>query len=90
MKKYALLTLAFAGLMNAQIPASHGGEIRNTWNTVNGQVRANGSVVRERYVFQVKSPAESKGPWDYLKVVATLPADQVWTTKAETKCALWK
>ena len=44
----------------------------NTWNTVNGQVRANGSVVRERYVFQVKSPAESKGPWDYLKVAKVL------------------
>ena len=39
MKKYALLTLAFAGLMNAQIPTLHSGEIRNTWNTVKGNLQ---------------------------------------------------
>lgn len=42
------------------------------------------------YLMQVKAPAESKEPWDYYKVLATLPAEQVWTTKAESKCALWK
>ncbi len=35
-------------------------------------------------------PAESKQPWDYYKVVTKLPGDQVFTTKAESKCALWK
>jgi branched-chain amino acid transport system substrate-binding protein len=42
------------------------------------------------YLVEAKSPAESKKPWDYLKVIAKLPGDQVFTTKAETKCALWK
>jgi branched-chain amino acid transport system substrate-binding protein len=42
------------------------------------------------YLVEVKSPAESKKPWDYLKVLKTLPGDQVFTTKAETKCAAWK
>ncbi len=44
----------------------------NQWNTKGGQVRANGSTVRQRYVFQAKSPNDSMVPWDYLKVVKEL------------------
>ncbi len=55
-----------------------------------GQIRADGSFIHDMYLVQVKSPAESKQPWDYLKVMKVLPGDQVFTTKAETKCGLWK
>ncbi|MDR6537903.1 ABC transporter substrate-binding protein [Variovorax soli] len=55
-----------------------------------GQIRADGRFVHDMYLVQVKAPSESKRPWDYLKVVKTLPGDQVFTTKAESKCALWK
>lgn len=55
-----------------------------------GYVRADGRYVHDMYLMQVKSRAESKAPWDYLKVVATLPGEEVFTTKAESKCALWK
>jgi len=55
-----------------------------------GQIRADGSFIHDMYLVEAKSPAESKKPWDYLKVVAKLPGDQVFTTKAETKCSLWK
>ena len=55
-----------------------------------GQIRADGSFIHEMYLVEAKSPAESKKPWDYLKVVARLPGEQVFTTKAETKCELWK
>lgn len=55
-----------------------------------GTVRPDGRFVHDMYLVQVKTPAESKRPWDYLKVVKTLPGDQVFTTKAESKCALWK
>ncbi len=55
-----------------------------------GSIRPDGRFAHDMYLMQVKSPAESKEPWDYYKVVAKLPADQVWTTKAESKCALWK
>ena len=55
-----------------------------------GQIRPDGTYAHDMYLVEVKSPAESKKPWDYLKVLSTLPADQVWTTQAETKCALWK
>ncbi len=44
----------------------------NQWNTKGGQIRANGSVVRQRYVFQARAPGESNIPWDYLKVAKEL------------------
>ena len=55
-----------------------------------GQIRADGSFIHDMYLVEAKSPSESKKPWDYLKVLKTLPGDQVFTTKAESKCALWK
>ncbi|EJM97501.1 ABC transporter substrate-binding protein [Herbaspirillum sp. YR522] len=56
----------------------------------NGYLRADGRVMHDMYLFQVKAPSESKYPWDYYKLVQTIPAEQAWTTKAESKCALWK
>jgi len=55
-----------------------------------GTIRPDGRFAHDMYLVQVKSQSESKVPWDYYKVVTKLPADQVWTTKAESKCALWK
>ncbi len=55
-----------------------------------GQIRADGSYIHDMYLVQVKEPKESKGTWDYYKIVKKLPGDQVFTTKAESKCALWK
>ncbi|MGX9217037.1 ABC transporter substrate-binding protein [Massilia varians] len=56
----------------------------------NGTIRPDGRMVHDMYLMQVKTPQESKGAWDYYKVVATIPGDQAYTKKAETKCALWK
>lgn len=58
--------------------------------TKNGKIRPDGRMVHDMYLVEAKQPSESKAPWDYLKVVKTLPGDQVYTTKAESKCALWK
>jgi branched-chain amino acid transport system substrate-binding protein len=55
-----------------------------------GQIRADGSFIHNMYLMQVKTPSESTKPWDYLKVVKTLPGDEVFTSKADSKCALWK
>ena len=55
-----------------------------------GQIRPDGRMVHDMYLMQVKSPSESTQPWDYYKVVAKLPGEEVFTTKAESKCALWK
>lgn len=56
----------------------------------NGTIRPDGRMVHDMFLMQVKAPNESKTPWDYFKIVATIPGDQAFTTKAETKCAAWK
>ena len=56
----------------------------------NGVIRPDGRMVYDMYLMQVKTPKESKGAWDYYKVVSTIPGEQAYTKKAETKCALWK
>ncbi|MDB5918207.1 MAG: transporter permease [Massilia sp.] len=55
-----------------------------------GEIRPDGRMVHDMYLMQVKTPAESKYPWDYYKVVATIPGAQAYATKAESKCSLWK
>ena len=53
-----------------------------------GSIRADGMAMVPSYLFQVKTPAESKYPWDYYKLVATTPADQAWKPLAEGGCPL--
>ena len=55
-----------------------------------GQIRADGSYIHDMYLVQVKEPKESKGTWDYYKIVKKLSGEDVFTAKAESKCALWK
>jgi branched-chain amino acid transport system substrate-binding protein len=55
-----------------------------------GYVRGDGVMVHNMYLMQVKKPADSKEPWDYYNVVETIPGEQAFGTKAETRCALWK
>ncbi|ODV43288.1 ABC transporter permease [Cupriavidus sp. UYMMa02A] len=55
-----------------------------------GYIRQDGRGIHDMYLMQVKSPAESKKPWDYLKVVATIPGEQAFTTVAESKCSMMK
>jgi branched-chain amino acid transport system substrate-binding protein len=56
----------------------------------NGYVRPDGRVIHDMYLMQVKKPSESTEPWDYYKVVQVFKGEEAWTTKAESKCALWK
>jgi branched-chain amino acid transport system substrate-binding protein len=58
--------------------------------TKDGVIRADGRMVHDMYLMQVKSKAESKYPWDYYKVVKTIPGDQAFTPLAESKCSLVK
>ncbi|HEY5801367.1 MAG TPA: ABC transporter substrate-binding protein [Burkholderiaceae bacterium] len=58
--------------------------------TKKGVIRPDGRMVHDMYLMEVKKQSESKYPWDYYKVVATIPGEQAFMTKAETKCALWK
>jgi branched-chain amino acid transport system substrate-binding protein len=56
----------------------------------NGFVREDGRMVHDMYLMQVKTPEQSKEPWDYYNVVETIKGEAAWTTKAESKCAVWK
>jgi len=55
-----------------------------------GKIRADGRMIHDMYLFQVKGPKESTTPWDYYKMVAKVPGDQAFTTLAESKCSLVK
>ena len=51
-----------------------------------GSIRADGRKIHPMYLFQVKAPEESRGPWDYLKPIATTPAEQAFRPLAEGNC----
>ena len=55
-----------------------------------GSIRADGRKLHPVYLVEVKKPAESKGPWDYYKIRATIPADQAFRPLAESECSLVK
>ncbi|MBR1122352.1 ABC transporter substrate-binding protein [Bradyrhizobium lablabi] len=55
-----------------------------------GTIRADGRKLHPAYLFEVKKPEESKGPWDYYKLVGTTPADQAFRPLSESACALVK
>lgn len=58
--------------------------------TKNGTLRKDGRVVRDMYLYQVKAPSESKGPWDLYKVVASTPGDVAFRPLAKSECRLAK
>ncbi len=53
-----------------------------------GTIRADGRMVHDMYLAQVKTPEESSGPWDYLKILRTIPADQAFLPLEESVCEL--
>ena len=53
-----------------------------------GKVLPNGRMVHDMYLFQVKTPAESKAPWDYYKKLATISGDQAFATPKDSGCPL--
>jgi branched-chain amino acid transport system substrate-binding protein len=55
-----------------------------------GTIRADGRKIHPMYLFEVKKPADSKGPWDYYKVRATIPADQAFRPIDQGDCPLVK
>jgi branched-chain amino acid transport system substrate-binding protein len=55
-----------------------------------GKVLANGRMVHDMYLFEVKKPSESKKPWDYYKQLATVPGDKAFFSTKESGCPLTK
>src|SRR6202165_2010625 len=55
-----------------------------------GEIQPNGRTIHSAYLFGVKKPSESKAPWDFYKLVGTVPGDQAFTPLSESKCAMLK
>ena len=53
-------------------------------------IRADGRAVHDMYLVEVKKPEDSKKPWDYYRIVATIPADKAFRPLAESQCPLAK
>jgi branched-chain amino acid transport system substrate-binding protein len=60
----------------------------NDFMTQDGKLRIDGRVLRDMYLYQVKTPAESKYPWDYLKLMQIIPADEAFRPLDEGGCPL--
>jgi branched-chain amino acid transport system substrate-binding protein len=58
--------------------------------TDNGVLREDGRMVHSMFLFEVKKPEESKGPWDYYKVLAEVPGDQAFRPLKDGGCPLIK
>jgi len=62
----------------------------NDFFSKGGVIRQDGRMVHDMYVYEVKSPAESKYPWDYYKLRATIPAKQAFRPLADSTCPFVK
>ena len=62
----------------------------NDFFAKNGRIREDGRMVHDMYLVQVKKPSESKYPWDYYTIKATIPADKAFRPLAESACPLVK
>lgn len=62
----------------------------NDFFAKNGRIREDGRMVHDMYLAQVKTPAESKGPWDYYHIRQMIPADEAFQPLSESRCPLVK
>ena len=58
----------------------------NDFMTKNGKIREDGTLVRDMYLFEVKKPEESKGPWDYYKLISTIPGEEAYKRPNGNEC----
>ncbi|MDB5821881.1 MAG: transporter substrate-binding protein [Herminiimonas sp.] len=62
----------------------------NDFFAKNGKIRADGRMVHDMLLVEVKKPAESRAPWDYYKVRAVIPGDQAFIPLSKSACPLVK
>jgi len=62
----------------------------NDFFVKNGRIREDGRLIRDMYLFEVKKPSESKYPWDYYKLKATIPGEQAFMPIAKSSCSFVK
>jgi branched-chain amino acid transport system substrate-binding protein len=87
--RHYLAAIAAAGTDEAKAVMAKMREMPvNDFYAHDGHLREDGRLVHDMYFEQVKTPAESKGPWDYDKTLATIPGDQAFRPMAEAGCPL--
>jgi branched-chain amino acid transport system substrate-binding protein len=86
-----LKSVAAAGSDDAMAVAAKMRElpVRDSF-TQTGTVREDGRMIHDMYLVQVKKPSESKAPWDYYKVLATIPAAEAFKPLSQSDCPLVK
>jgi branched-chain amino acid transport system substrate-binding protein len=60
----------------------------NDFMTKNGKIREDGRVIRDMYLLETKTKEESKGEWDLMKIVATIPGEDAFRPLSESECPL--
>jgi branched-chain amino acid transport system substrate-binding protein len=89
--RHYLRAIEAAGTDEAKAVMAKMGEMPvNDFYAKNGRVREDGRMVHDMYFVQVKSPEESSGPWDYYKILSTIPGDQAFRPLDEGGCPLVK
>lgn len=74
----------------AQVMAKMKSTPINDFFAKNGRIREDGRMVHDMYLFEVKSQDESKYPWDYYKLMATVPGDKAFLPLSQSKCSMVK
>jgi branched-chain amino acid transport system substrate-binding protein len=83
-----LKAIKAAGTMDTQAVMKKMKELKVDDPTgASGYIREDGRVIRDMHLFEVKSPKESKYPWDYFKKIGSLPGDQAYRSLADGKCS---
>ena len=78
-----------AGTDDAEVTSAKMREMPvNDFYTTNASIRPDGRLVRDMYLMQVKSPDESNGPWDYYKLLDTIPGEDAYRPMSEGGCPL--
>jgi branched-chain amino acid transport system substrate-binding protein len=87
--RHYLRAIAAAGTDEAKAVMAKMREIPvNDFFAKNGKLREDGRLLHDMYFVQVKTPAESRGLWNYYKIIATIPGDQAFRPAGEDKCPL--
>jgi branched-chain amino acid transport system substrate-binding protein len=55
-----------------------------------GSIRQDGRKIHPAYLYEVKSPSESRAPWDYYKLISIIPSEEAFLPLSESKCPLIK
>jgi branched-chain amino acid transport system substrate-binding protein len=86
-----LKAVAAAGTLDAQTVMAKMREMPiSDFFTHDGHIRIDGRMVHDMYLAEVKKPSESKGPWDFYKILETIPGDQAFRPLSESACPVVK